>query len=53
VLSLWLLWPLLPTLHRFGFVRVVLVILSARFVFDLILTGQDSAISLLIFVAGL
>ncbi len=52
-LSLRLLWPLLPSLQRFGFGSVILIAFSAEFVFDLVGSGQDSAISLLIFAAGL
>lgn len=52
-LSFHLIWPLVPNLHRYGYRRVLIVTLSCWPVFELLGDGQDSAISLLLLVAGL
>jgi hypothetical protein len=53
LMSLRLLWPLVPNLHRYGFGIVILLALSSQPVFELLGDGQDSAVSLLLLVAGL
>ncbi len=52
-LSLHLLWPLLPNLHRHGFGLAVVLAFSTQPVFELLGDGQDSAISLLLLAGGL
>ncbi len=51
--SLWLLWPLLPRLHRFGFGLVAVVVFSAWPTIEVIAAGQDSAFALLLLALGL
>jgi hypothetical protein len=53
VFSLRLLWPLVPNLHRYGFGAVLVACFSTWPVIELLVDGQDSAISLLVLVAGL
>lgn len=53
VVSTRLLWPLVPNLHRYGYGHVLLVMFSAWPVLALLINGQDSAVSLLLFVGGL
>ena len=51
--SLWLLWPLVPSLHRYGLKFVLLVVFSSFPVVDLLIYGQDSAVCLFLFALGL
>jgi len=52
-LSLRLLWPIVPNLHRYGFGSILIILLSSWPVIELLVDGQDSAVSLLLLVAGL
>ncbi len=52
-LSLQLLWPLVPGLHQYSFVRVAIVASSSTATVEMLAAGQDSALSLLLFVVGL
>jgi hypothetical protein len=52
-LSLRLLWPLLPGLHRLRFWRVLVAVLCMAPAIMLFLLAQDTGISLLLLVAGL
>ncbi len=51
--SLCLLWPLLPNLHGAGFGLALLVVCSSQPVAELLLDGQDSALSLFLLVVAL
>jgi hypothetical protein len=51
--ALWLLWPLLPGLHRFGRATYLVVALSAQPVLELLGDGQDAGVALLVLVGGL
>jgi hypothetical protein len=53
LISIKLLWPLIPRLHRYGALTVLLVLLSSWPVVELLFDGQDSALSLAIIVIGL
>ncbi len=53
VLSLRLLWPLVPHLHRYGLPIVLVIAFGNMPAFELLAVGQNSAVSLIIFVLGL
>lgn len=53
VLSIRLLWPLLPELHRFGRATVFSHVFVAPPVLYVLFGGQDSAVSLLLLAGGL
>jgi alpha-1,2-mannosyltransferase len=53
LVSLRLLWPLLPGLHRHGFMLLVLLGLSTQIAFELFVDGEDAALSLFLLVVGL
>ncbi len=53
VLSIWLLWPFLPNLHRFGRGTVLGHVFVAPPVLYALFGGQDSAVSLLLLTGGL
>lgn len=51
--SLWLLWPSVPSIQRYGFRHLALLVFSTYPVVLLLVGGQDSALLLFIFVLGL
>jgi hypothetical protein len=53
VISLWLLWPLVPNLHRFGKGALLVQVFCAPPALYLLLGGQDTAVSLAVLVGGL
>lgn len=52
-LSLHLLWPLVPNLHRYGFARILVVAFATAPTMELLGDGQNSAVSLILFTLGL
>lgn len=52
IAALALLWPLAPSLHRYGFGLFLLVALSTGATFELLADGQDSALALFLVIAG-
>lgn len=53
ILSLRLIWPIVPYLHRYGFASVVFISISTAPAFLLLAVGQDAAIALFLFALGL
>lgn len=51
--SLWLLWPLAPSLHRYGRRTLVVLAFSSFPVVELLINGQDAAVCLFLFSLGL
>lgn len=52
-LSLRLLWPIVPNVHRHGIGLIVLLLFASQPMIELLGSGQDAALSLFVLTAGL